>query len=119
MNILLQRFERKSDRVLGVMSIGHTPLYNTLEPANCIPTGTYEVKLTWSPHFKQWLPELMNVPGRTAIRIHAGNHPRDTKGCILIGQRFRDYIIYSRAAMADLINRFNNHEKEIHTITVE
>ena len=28
----------------------------------CIPEGTYEIKLVYSPHFKRKLPELQNVP---------------------------------------------------------
>ncbi len=29
--------------------------------------------------------EVMNVPGRTNIKIHPGNSDDDTKGCILLG----------------------------------
>jgi hypothetical protein len=34
--------------------------------------------------FGRKLPELLNVPDRTAIRIHRGNLVKDTEGCILI-----------------------------------
>ena len=119
MIIELQRTTFSTDRVLGVMSVNRIPLYNTLEPANCIPAGTYEVRLTWSPRFKRWLPEVMNVPGRTGIRIHAGNYPQNTKGCILVGELFSDYIINSVQALNDLLLRFRNHEKEKHIIRIE
>ena len=118
MHIELQRYEHLNDRVLGVVSINRIPLYNSLEPLNCIPAGEYEVRLTWSPRYKRWLPEVMNVPGRTGIRIHAGNYPQDTKGCILIGERLSDYIIKSREAMNDLLKRFKYNEKERHTIRI-
>lgn len=48
---------------------------------NCVPHG-------WEPNspvkFKRtW--RLENVPGRSAILIHAGNTAVDTHGCILVG----------------------------------
>src|SRR5690348_11501219 len=51
----------------------------------CIPAGRYQILLTWSPKFNKVLPELMNVPGFTGVRIHAGNTKADTAGCVLLG----------------------------------
>ena len=60
--------------------------FPSLENADyIIPAGTYEVRLTYSPRFKKYLPLLMNVPGRTGIRIHTGSKPEHSKGCILVG----------------------------------
>ena len=53
---------------------------------SAIPEGRYLVLITWSPKFKQWLPLLWNVPKFSGIRIHAGNKPEDTEGCILVGK---------------------------------
>lgn len=50
-----------------------------------IPTGRYEVRLTLSNRFKKILPELLRVPGFSGIRIHSGNLPGDTEGCLLPG----------------------------------
>lgn len=51
-----------------------------------IPTGTYKVILSLSNRFKKILPEVLNVEGYTGVRIHAGNKPEDTEGCILVGE---------------------------------
>lgn len=50
-----------------------------------IPRGRYRVILTRSPRFKRILPELLNVPGYTGIRVHRGNTADHTEGCILVG----------------------------------
>lgn len=50
-----------------------------------IPRGVYEVIVTYSNRFKRETPMLLNVPGFTGIRIHAGNTTEDTEGCILVG----------------------------------
>lgn len=79
----------------GVLSIGKTDICHTLELPKladivCIPTGKYELKLTYSKRFNKVLPEVMNVKGRTGIRIHAGNSVNDTAGCILVGRKNRN-----------------------------
>ena len=45
-----------------------------------IPTGTYEVVISFSNRFKKYLPLLLNVPGYEGIRIHPGNYAKDTLG---------------------------------------
>ena len=49
-----------------------------------IPCGTYPVRVTWSPKFKRMLPLLLNVPGRSGIRVHRGTKPEHSRGCILV-----------------------------------
>ena len=49
-----------------------------------IPEGTYTVERTWSPKFKKFLPELIDVPDRFGIRIHRGTLPEHSRGCILL-----------------------------------
>lgn len=76
----------------------------TLErPEVMIPRGTYPVKMLWSEHFQQNVPHILNVPGRSAIEMHYGDFPADTKGCVLVGYRDGDdSISQSRDALADL-----------------
>lgn len=51
-----------------------------------IPTGTYTVKMTYSQKYKRMMPEVLNVPGYSGIRIHSGNTAKDSLGCILLGR---------------------------------
>lgn len=50
-----------------------------------IPRGIYEVQITYSPKFKRMLPILRDVKGFSCIRIHPGNSPSDSLGCLLPG----------------------------------
>jgi hypothetical protein len=58
---------------------------NTLENADyLIPALIYKVQVTLSPKFCRLLPCLVQVPGRSGIRIHRGSLPEHSKGCILV-----------------------------------
>lgn len=51
-----------------------------------IPRGTYQILITDSTRFKKPLPLLLDVPGFSGIRIHAGNRSVDSEGCVLLGK---------------------------------
>jgi len=71
-----------------------------------IPPGTYEIAVTFSNKFQKFLPLLLNVPKFDGIRIHPGNTPKDTLGCILVGQgKGVDSISNSRLAFAPLFEK--------------
>lgn len=68
-----------------------------------IPYGIYEIKWTYSPRFKKYTPQLMNVPSFEGIRIHAGNTSADTEGCLILGKNKQvGKVLNSR----DTINKF-------------
>lgn len=51
-----------------------------------IPRGKYRLVTSFSNHFQRVLPELLDVPGFSGIRIHGGNRAEDSLGCILVGK---------------------------------
>lgn len=74
-----------------------------------IPYGTYEIKWTYSPRFKKYTPQLMNVPSFEGIRVHAGNTSADTEGCLILGENKQvGKVLNSRAT----INKFYSIIKE-------
>ena len=86
--VILTRTAINGKAVTGTMTI---PLYDgdvtvkTLENRDfLIPEGTYPLDKTFSPKFKKFLPEVLDVPDRTGIRIHRGTIPEHSTGCILL-----------------------------------
>lgn len=135
MELKLNRIFLGSSATIGELLVNDKHLCDTLEDRvrpegekvygkTAIPEGTYEVKLTHSPRFKKILPEILNVPNFSGIRIHTGNSSKDTEGCILVGTwdgEKEDWVGNSRIAfdelMALLEEATNNKEKI--TITVK
>lgn len=71
-----------------------------------IPAGRYHMRLSWSTRFKRYLPELMDVPSFTAVRIHAGDTVADTSGCILLGEAYKPGDMVNSTAAVDLFCRW-------------
>lgn len=112
----LVRSPSSASCTFGKLSIDGLPECLTLErPEVQIPAGTYSIEMTDSldltcdcpdGSLSHLLPLLDGVPGRSAIRIHSGNWPRDSEGCILVGHQIgQDMILQSRAALDPLVQK--------------
>jgi hypothetical protein len=74
----------------------------------CIPAGHYRVIRTMSPHLKYKTPEVLNVPGRTDIRWHIANYPKEILGCSAVGTTLAtDFVGGSHTAFTDLMAILN------------
>jgi hypothetical protein len=79
-----------------------TPAINESE---AIMPGRYEITWSWSPAFKQAMMILLDVPGRSGIRIHVGNKPSDVKGCLAPGVSASENMVASSlVALEALVN---------------
>lgn len=66
------------------------PWRNNQRNISCIPSGTYQVKWSWSPKFERNLFLVQNVTGRSGIRIHVANFVSQLAGCIAMGYNYYD-----------------------------
>ena len=93
----------------GKMLTGGSFECYTLEPTAtaaypAILAGRYKVELVQSEKFKELVPRLIGVPGRSYIEIHPGNDAANTEGCTLVGEtRSRDWVGSSRYAFQKLM----------------
>ena len=123
MKLILKRIALRQTYTIGKLYIDDNYFCDTLEDTvrdinkdgkfdnrekkikgkTAIPYGTYDVKWTYSPRFKKYTPQLMNVPQFEGIRIPAGNSSTDTEGCLLLGENKKvGMVLNSRAT----INKF-------------
>lgn len=116
----IKRQWETSRSVCGQMFVDGNWECFALEPARttpvhpghpCIPAGTYKVILTHSPHLGYVTPEVLNVPSRTAIRIHKGNKPEDVLGCTAVGQTHTpDWVGVSGVAFEVLMQKLQGQD---------
>ena len=96
----MRRFSNTSTCTRGELML-HKTKFQTLEPSKVvIPDGEYLFRLSLSPTFSKKypytvvlggkVPEVIGIPGHSGLRIHVGNYPSETRGCILIGQQGTD-----------------------------
>lgn len=50
-----------------------------------IPRGYYRLTVSMSKRFGKIMPEILDVPQFSGVRIHGGNTEEDTEGCPLLG----------------------------------
>lgn len=134
MELKLNRIFLGSSATIGELWVNDTHLCDTLEDRvrpegekiygkTAIPEGTYEVKLTYSPRFKKILPEILNVPNFSGIRIHSLNKAEESEGCIGVGEwngKDTNWISNSRIAFNELMSLLQKaaNNKEKITITI-
>lgn len=79
-----------------------------------IPTGIYEVTITYSPKYKRLMPLINNVKGYSGIRIHSGNTAKDTEGCLLVGKNTKvGMVTESRVTYNALFKRLSQTKSKI------
>lgn len=137
LDLLLHRKWKKETYTVGRLFANGTYLFNTLEDTDrglaswmteavirtmkvagmtAIPTGTYEVRLTVSPKFKNkpWakkygglVPEIVGVIGYSVVRIHPGTTAKDTDGCPLVGKNTHPgKLTSSQACYFELMDKY-------------
>ena len=135
MKLLLDRKEYADEATLGDLYVDgvwecvsledELAINGVKDPGNtCIPDGTYEVLITWSPKFKRRLPLLIEVPGFDGIRIHPGNTVEDTLGCILVGEKLIQvsgvpFLTHSKAAFDRLYEKLLVADSRGESISIE
>ena len=82
--IRLTRIRRDGKAVHGLMRVNGQEVATLENEDYIIPAGTYPIAVTWSPKFKRMLPLVLNVKGRSGIRVHRGTRPEHSRGCILV-----------------------------------
>lgn len=140
MEIQVNRIARKDGYTIGRMSLNGVYFCDTLEDTDrglntamsvdeilskkrkgitAIPTGKYDVILTFSPRFKRVLPLLLSVKGYEGVRIHAGNTSEDTEGCLLVGEnKEKGKVLNSRATLEKLMSALLECEKRKEKISI-
>lgn len=131
MKITLERTERTKKYTQGELFVdGAFECYTEEDPERpdgvkvygetSIPGGEFNVVITPSNRFKRDLPLLENVPNFSGIRIHPGNTPEDTDGCILVGRTKGVGVIgESRAAFAALFDKIKAALDAGDTVSIE
>ena len=140
MEIQVNRIARKDGYTIGRMSLNGVYFCDTLEDTDrglnaamsvdeilakkikgqtAIPTGKYDVVLTFSPRFKRVLPLLLSVKGYEGVRVHAGNTNKDTEGCLLVGEnKEKGKVLNSRATLEKLMSVLLDCEKRKEKISI-
>ena len=119
MKVKVKRTFKGEEYTIGKLYIDDNYFCDTLEDTvrngvkvygkTAIPAGKYKVKKTMSPRFQKILPEILNVPGFSGVRIHSGNTAADTEGCLLLGlNKEKGKVLCSKNAMAFFMDKTPN-----------
>ena len=70
--------------VEDIVRIDNNNCEQKIKAQTAIPEGTYPIVFNFSNRFQKYMPLLLNVPCFEGIRIHRGQNPTHSEGCILI-----------------------------------
>lgn len=103
---ILNRYLNDDKQSLGVLVVIKNDLWvaktlelgwkNNQNSISCIPVGEYICKYTRSNRLSQltkrdyFTYEVLDVPGRSGIRIHSANYYNQLLGCIALGNALKD-----------------------------
>ena len=111
--------ELRVDDLFEAFTLEDPPREVKIPGVTGIPAGSYDVDITFSNRFGKRMPLLLNVPGFTGIRIHAGNRSTDSEGCILVGwTKDVNFIGQSRDAYAQLFLKLDAAKQAGDPITI-
>ena len=121
-NLLLIRDTFTDKSVIGKLYLNTEFYGHTLELAwkdnqnriSSIPKGVYKTVKRFSEKSKYKYEHLhiLDVPNRKLILLHIGNYPKNTKGCILLGNtRALNFVGDSRKAFYKLMYDLTNFEE--------
>ena len=113
-NLLLIRDTFTENSTIGELFINGERFCDTLENpyldnqrnVSCIPAGEYPVRLRYPRESatREYLHLLVqDVPNRDYILFHRGNFPKDTRGCILVGQGTQQDVVNNSTLAMDLV----------------
>jgi hypothetical protein len=113
-NLLLIRDTFTENSTIGELFINGERFCDTLENPyldnqrniSCIPEGEYPVRLRLARESatREYLHLLVqDVPNRDYILFHRGNFPKDTSGCILVGQGTQQDVVNNSTLAMDLV----------------
>tara|TARA_R100000654_G_scaffold17445_2_gene36488 strand:+ start:1717 stop:2151 length:435 start_codon:yes stop_codon:yes gene_type:complete len=114
-NLLIIRDQFTDKSTIGKLYVNGDFYGHTLELSwqdnkknvSCIPKGVYDVSKRHpnkSASYKYEHLLIENVPNRNYILFHIGNYPKDTNGCILLGNtRALNFVGDSKSAFYNLM----------------
>lgn len=118
MDVVLKRISHTTEETFGVIIIDDNPICFTLElpykdnqiDISCIMPDVYTATIIDPTEDLPYKHIAINdAHGRSGVRIHAGNHPADSKGCIIVGRQVGPgCLTLSRLALSDLIEKLPN-----------
>ena len=76
----------------------------------CIPFGHYKLTVTYSYKFGRNLILVNDVPEFSGVRIHRGNYPKDTIGCVLVAEKFANGRLYNSTPYENWITKYVQDE---------